>query len=276
MVRVKGGEWGHVSVVKEPAKHGMAWHVKCSHCGKVFQGNAMRIRSHLLGHPEKVSGCPACPPEAREELRLSYLAKSQVERKKRQGRALKTSRASQQSLENAQQRDSVIDLQRNGEKLSVEQALRSMVFQGSGLPAAFVTLSPIKSMVPNTADVADLESFLDGFGIREETISKIKEMGFTGKTFMSNLDELLTLLDSIKQHCQLTLGEEWGIKGAAKKWQREHGIVNLQPEMEKWQDPESKSTPGCKEEVLNLRMYLTLIYFKVSSAFRARVFLFVN
>jgi hypothetical protein len=63
-------------------------------------------------------------------------------------------------------------------------------------------------------------SFFDGFGIRPETIGKIKEMGFTGKTFMSNVDELLTLLDSIKQHCQLTLGEEWGIKGAAKKWQK--------------------------------------------------------
>lgn len=71
--------------------------------------------------------------------------------------------------------------------------------------------------MPN-GDVADLEYFLDGFGIRAETIAKIKEMGFTGKTFMSNVDELLTLLDSIKQHCHLTLGEEWGIKGAAKKW----------------------------------------------------------
>ena len=147
MVRVKGGEWGHVSVVKEPAKHGMAWHVKCSHCGKVFQGNAMRIRSHLLGHPEKVSGCPACPPEAREELRLSYLAKSQVERKKRRGRTLKTSRASQQNLENAQRKDCMIDMQRKGDKLSMEQAFRSMVFQAGGIPAKFVTLSPIKPVV---------------------------------------------------------------------------------------------------------------------------------
>jgi hypothetical protein len=57
--------------------------------------------------------------------------------------------------------------------------------------------------VQNAGDVADLEFFLDGF---------------TGKTFMSNVDELLALLESIKQHCHLTLGEEWGIKGAAKKW----------------------------------------------------------
>jgi len=70
-----------------------------------------------------------------------------------------------------------------------------------------------------------LESFFDGFGIRPETIGKIKEMGFTGKTFMSNVDELLTLLDSIKQHCHLTLGEEWGIKGAAKKWQKGRLLV---------------------------------------------------
>ena len=78
----------------------------------------------------------------------------------------------------------------------------------------------IPVQMPNTAHVADLEFFLDGFGIRPETISKIKEMGFTGKTFMSNVDELLSLLDSIKQYCHLTLGEEWGIKGAAKKWQK--------------------------------------------------------
>lgn len=139
-----------MSVVKEPAKHGMAWHVKCTHCGKVFQGNAMRIRSHLLGHPEKVSGCPSCPPEAREALRLSYLAKSQVERKKRQNRTLKTtSRASHESQENAlQQKDALVDLQqRQGERLSVEQTFRSMVFQAGGLPANFVNLLPFKSMV---------------------------------------------------------------------------------------------------------------------------------
>ena len=66
----------------------------------------------------------------------------------------------------------------------------------------------------------DLDSFFDGFGIRPETVLKIKEMGFTAKTLMSNLDELSSLLESINQHHQLTLGEEWGIKGAAKKWQR--------------------------------------------------------
>lgn len=230
---MKGGEWGHVSVVKEPAKHGMAWHVKCSHCGKVFQGNAMRIRSHLLGHPEKVSGCPACPPEAREELRLSHLAKSQVERKKR---PLKTSRpSSYRTHPGDPPHDSI-----------------AMVFQAGGLQANFVTLSPIKPMVQSAGDVVDLEFFLDGFGIRAETISKIKEMGFTGKTFMSNVDELLALLESIKQQCHLTLGEEWGIKGAAKKWLKEHGIVNSQPELEKWPDPETKAAPGCKEEILNL------------------------
>ena len=73
---------------------------------------------------------------------------------------------------------------------------------------------------PILAEATDLESFFDGFGIRPETISIIKEMGFTGKTFMSNVDEILTLLESIKQHCHLSLGEEWGIKGAAKKWQK--------------------------------------------------------
>ncbi|XP_024357504.1 uncharacterized protein [Physcomitrium patens] len=251
MVRVKGGEWGHVLVVKEPAKHGMAWHVKCTHCGKVFQGNAMRIRSHLLGHPEKVSGCPACPAEAREELRLSYLAKSQVERKNRQNRSFKASRTSHQRRKDAQQGDPMLDPKHTEEKLAVEQALRNMAFQ-AGLPVNYVNHSAIKSTVSDTGDLADLDFFLDGFGIRAETIGKIKEMGFTGKTFMSNVDELLTLLDSIKQHCHLTLGEEWGIKGAAKKWQKGHGIINSQTELEKWPDPEFKSAPGCKEEVLSL------------------------
>jgi hypothetical protein len=248
MVRVKGGEWGHVSVVKEPAKHGMAWHVKCTHCGKVFQGNAMRIRSHLLGHPEKVSGCPSCPPEAREELRLSYLAKSQVERKKRHNRSLK----GRENVIGGNGGGALVPFQRKeeggvGEKRDVELALRSMVFGGG---VGLIGYSPLKSAMPN-GDVADLEYFLDGFGIRAETIAKIKEMGFTGKTFMSNMDELLTLLDSIKQHCHLTLGEEWGIKGAAKKWQKEHAILNPQPELEKWPDSENKAAPVCKE-VLNL------------------------
>lgn len=70
------------------------------------------------------------------------------------------------------------------------------------------------------APATDLETFFEGFGVREETIAKIKELGFTGKTFMSNLDELPLLFESIKQHCHLTVGEEWGIKGAAKKWQK--------------------------------------------------------
>lgn len=150
MVRVKGGEWGHVSVVKEPAKHGMAWHVKCTHCGKVFQGNAMRIRSHLLGHPEKVSGCPSCPPEAREELRLSYLAKSQVERKKRQNRTLKTTTTTssrERASHDSSQENNNTALQEQqlmqGKDVMVEQAFRSMVFQAGGLNA---NLSPIQSM----------------------------------------------------------------------------------------------------------------------------------
>ncbi len=71
-----------------------------------------------------------------------------------------------------------------------------------------------------TTATTDLGTFFEGFGVREETVTKIKEMGFTGKTFMSNLDELPSLLESIKQHCHLSVGEEWGIKGAAKKWQK--------------------------------------------------------
>lgn len=41
----------------------------------------------------------------------------------------------------------------------------------------------------------------------------------------------------------------------------EHGIVNSQPELEKWPDSENKSAPGCKEEVLNLRMFTALLLY---------------
>lgn len=88
----------------------------------------------------------------------------------------------------------------------------------------------------------DLDTFFEGFGLRPETVLKIKEMGFTAKTLMSNVDELPSLLEAINQHHQLTLGEEWGIKGAAKKWQREQ-IFFPQPEDKKW----SESEETCKE-----------------------------
>uniref|UniRef100_A0A7I4F4X3 Floricaula/leafy-like transcription factor n=1 Tax=Physcomitrium patens TaxID=3218 RepID=A0A7I4F4X3_PHYPA len=88
----------------------------------------------------------------------------------------------------------------------------------------------------------DLDTFFDGFGLRPETVFKIKEMGFTAKTLMSNVDELPSLLESINQHHLLTLGEEWGIKGAAKKWQLDQTYAP-HPEDEKW--PESEDT--CKE-----------------------------
>uniref|UniRef100_A0A7I4DHE8 Floricaula/leafy-like transcription factor n=1 Tax=Physcomitrium patens TaxID=3218 RepID=A0A7I4DHE8_PHYPA len=250
MVKVKGVEWNHVLVVKEPERHGMATLVRCAHCGKEFQGNAMRIRAHLLGNKRSagVSGCPSCPEDAREELRIIDIAKSQVKRK-RQDRTPRVPRAtssSDHSLDSAMQQMDFMTALQKGEKSAVEQALRSMVFQG-GLPVNFVNFSPVKSAAPSLTEAADLESFFDGFGIRPETIGKIKEMGFTGKTFMSNVDELLTLLDSIKQHCHLTLGEEWGIKGAAKKWQKDHSMVFNQPELEKWPETDNETANGCKE-----------------------------
>lgn len=42
----------------------------------------------------------------------------------------------------------------------------------------------------------------------------------------------------------------------------EHGVVNSQPELEKWQpDSDNKSAPGLKEEVPNLRMHPALLFF---------------
>lgn len=151
MVKVKGSEWLHVEVVKEPEKHGMATLVRCAHCGKEFQGNAMRIRAHLLGNKRSagVSGCPSCPEEAREELRIIDLAKSQVKRKRQdRPRAPRAaSSASDHSLESAQQQMDLMTALQKGEKSAVEQAFRSMVFQAGHLPVNFVNLSPFKTAV---------------------------------------------------------------------------------------------------------------------------------
>jgi len=306
MVKVKGVEWNHVVVVKEPEKHGMATLVRCAHCEKEFQGNAMRIRAHLLGNKRSagVSGCPSCPEEAWEELRIIDEAKCLTKRKREARRGLRATSTALENgaLDNGLQMELMTSLQK-GEKTAMEQAFRNMVFQAGGLPLNFVSVSPFKavlflhltclsllsppsvalrspSIVRNflrnagvldhhnsaakllrvsgvfvvlhdpcncedlceflmhslcaraqswcfwqgslatTTATTDLGTFFEGFGVREETVTKIKEMGFTGKTFMSNLDELPSLLESIKQHCHLSVGEEWGIKGAAKKWQK--------------------------------------------------------
>jgi hypothetical protein len=159
MVKVKGVEWNHVVVLKEPEKHGMATLVRCAHCEKEFQGNAMRIRAHLLGNKRAagVSGCPSCPAEAREELRIIDQAKSLTKRK-RETRSSRTTRgttssASDHSLDSAQQQqqqhvDLMASLQ-NGERTTttttaVEHAFKSMIFQAGGLPVNFVNLSPFK------------------------------------------------------------------------------------------------------------------------------------
>ncbi|CAM6079999.1 unnamed protein product [Sphagnum tenellum] len=266
MVKVKGLEWNHVVVLKEPEKHGMATLVRCAHCEKEFQGNAMRIRAHLLGNKRAagVSGCPSCPAEAREELRIIDQAKSLTKRK-RETRSSRTTRgttssASDHCLDSAQQQqqqhvDLMASLQ-NGERATttstaVEHAFKSMIFQAGGLPVNFVNLSPFKP-VPVMSPI-DLETFFEGFGVRPESVAKIKEMGFTGQTFTSNLDELPSLLESIKQHCHLTLGEEWGIKGAAKKLQKDHLPVFTQPDVEKWPEPENGTANNCKEHKAELQ-----------------------
>jgi hypothetical protein len=221
MVKVKGVEWNHVVVLKEPEKHGMATLVKCAHCQKEFQGNAMRIRAHLLGNKRSagVSGCPSCPEDAREELRIVDQAKSLTKRKREARRGIRPSSATfENGTDNGLQQMELMASLQKGEKTQMEQAFRNMVFQTGAVPVNFVSVSPFKS--GPAAPATDLETFFEGFGVREETIAKIKELGFTGKTFMSNLDELPLLFESIKQHCHLTVGEEWGIKGAAKKWQK--------------------------------------------------------
>ncbi|CAK9877896.1 unnamed protein product [Sphagnum jensenii] len=264
MVKVKGVEWNHVVVVKEPEKHGMATLVRCAHCEKEFQGNAMRIRAHLVGNKRAagVSGCPSCPDKARQELRLVDEAKSLTQRK-REARSrrsstrttMSSSAPSDDSPDNSGQPVDLIPSLQKGEKMAVEHAFKSMVFQAGGLPLNFVNLSPCKAG-PVMSPPINLENFFEGFGVRPETVAKIKEMGFTGQTFMLNLDELPSLLESIKQHCHLTLGEEWGIKGAAKKLHKDHLPVFTQPDVEKWPEPENGMVNGSKEVLcINVNNY---------------------
>ena len=47
MVKQKGFEWDHVTIVRKPGK-GMP-DVQCKHCQHVFVGGPFRIRAHLLG-----------------------------------------------------------------------------------------------------------------------------------------------------------------------------------------------------------------------------------
>jgi len=155
MVKVKGVEWNHVVVVKEPEKHGMATLVRCAHCEKEFQGNAMRIRAHLVGNKRAagVSGCPSCPDKARQELRLVDEAKSLTQRK-REARSrrsstrttMSSSAPSDHSPDNSGQPVDLMPSLQKGEKMAVEHAFKSMVFQAGGLPLNFVNLSPCKAV----------------------------------------------------------------------------------------------------------------------------------
>jgi hypothetical protein len=150
MVKVKGVEWNHVVVVKEPEKHGMATLVRCAHCEKEFQGNAMRIRAHLLGNKRSagVSGCPSCPEEAWEELRIIDEAKCLTKRKREARRGLRATSTPLENgaLDNGLQMELMTSLQK-GEKTAMEQAFRNMVFQAGGLPLNFVSVSPFKAVL---------------------------------------------------------------------------------------------------------------------------------
>ena len=128
MVKVKGVEWNHVIVIKEPEKHGMATLVRCIHCDKEFQGNAMRIRAHLLGNKRQagVTGCPLVPDEAREELRLIEIAREQTQKKRKPGKtrgARGASSASDHSSGSAEHVDGKTLLGRKVDRLSAQQEL---------------------------------------------------------------------------------------------------------------------------------------------------------
>jgi hypothetical protein len=128
METVKGGEWNHVIVIKEPEKHGMATLVRCIHCDKEFQGNAMRIRAHLLGNKRQagVTGCPSVPDDAREELRLIEIAREQTQKKRKPVKTRGTrgaSSASDHSSGSAEHFDGKALSGRKGDRLSSQHEL---------------------------------------------------------------------------------------------------------------------------------------------------------
>ncbi|KAH8938610.1 hypothetical protein BDL97_16G092900 [Sphagnum fallax] len=83
-------------------------------------------------------------------------------------------------------------------------------------------MTAVEQQPPGAPPAPDLETFFEGFGVKGETIAKLKELGFTSKAFTANFDELPLIVVSIKQHsCHLTIEEEQGIKCAAKYWQKE-------------------------------------------------------
>ncbi|KAH8938605.1 hypothetical protein BDL97_16G092800 [Sphagnum fallax] len=175
----------------------------------------MHIQSHLLGDKCSAGLCGSlsCPEDTMEELRIIVddTAESPTKRKqeeKMDGGVIKAS--SKTNCENGT--DSRLRMKGKEKITAVEQASigNGLLFQAKAQPPPGATTAP------------DLELFFEGFGVRGETIAKVKELGFTSKAFTSNLDELPSIIVSIKQHsCHVTVGEEQGIKCAAKHWQKE-------------------------------------------------------
>ncbi|KAH8938608.1 hypothetical protein BDL97_16G092900 [Sphagnum fallax] len=184
------------------------------------------IRSHLLGDKcSAVSGSPSsCTEDTMEELHINVddKAESQLMKRKQEekteGGVIEAS--SKKSCENGT--DNRLRMKGKEKMTAVEQQ------QPPGAPPA-----------------PDLETFFEGFGVKGETIAKLKELGFTSKAFTANFDELPLIVVSIKQHsCHLTIEEEQGIKCAAKYWQK--GIIKMMAVEQKWKEKMTAVEQGIK------------------------------
>ena len=171
MVKVKGVEWNHVIVLKEPEKHGMATLVRCLHCDKEFQGNAMRIRAHLLGNKRQagVTGCPTVPDEARQELRLIEMAREQTQKKRKpvkpsmRGAGRGASSASDHSSGSAEHFDgknALTTLGRKGDRLSSQHELLLRMVRNNAVILLFLFFPlflPIAIPSPSASRTAEGE-----------------------------------------------------------------------------------------------------------------------
>jgi hypothetical protein len=90
MVVGKGAEWKHVTIQEkdgdQPEKGGPT--LKCSHCDKLFQGGATRIRAHLFGTRLGVAPCDKVQPEQLLDLKEDSARKAAAKQDKEKKRKL--------------------------------------------------------------------------------------------------------------------------------------------------------------------------------------------
>ncbi|CAK9209138.1 unnamed protein product [Sphagnum troendelagicum] len=185
-----------------------------------------------------------------EELHINVdeKAESQLTKRKQEekteGGVIEAS--SKKSCENGT--DNRLRMKGKEKMTAVEQVFigNELLFQARAVRLVnFFSVSLSASQTPGAPPAPDLETFFEGFGVKGETIAKLKELGFTSKAITANFDELPLIVVSIKQHsCHLTIEEEQGIKCAAKYWQK--GIIKMMAVEQKWKEKMTALEQGIK------------------------------